>query len=172
MKKIIIALLLTVVFLGVYAYSFYPEDKLQPNTSIDKLVIYKSERQLLAYSAGQLIKTYIISLGRNPVGDKVYEGDMRTPEGLYTINDKNPYSAYHKNLGISYPNADDIAQAGRLGKSSGGAIKIHGLRNGTSIIGKLHRWLDWTQGCIALTDKEIDEIYAAVPVGTPIEIKP
>lgn len=165
-------LLVIVVSFALSAYYLYPESELQQGTQIDRLVVYKSERRLLAYSNGKLIKTYTIALGRTPFGDKEYEGDCKTPEGLYTINDKNPNSGYHKNLGISYPNADDTEQAKRLGKSPGGAIKIHGLRNGTSLIGKFHRWMDWTQGCLAVTDEEINELYKAVAVGTPIEIKP
>lgn len=91
---------------------------------------------------------------------------------MYFINDKNPHSGYHKNLGISYPDQDDIARAKQLGKPPGGDVKIHGLRNKTGSISKFHRWYDWTLGCIAVTDEEIDELYGAVQVGTPIEIKP
>ncbi|WP_276497901.1 L,D-transpeptidase family protein [Pontibacter litorisediminis] len=163
---------LAVVTVGLLAYNLFPEQELTPGTAIDRLIVYKSERKLLAYADNQLVKTYTISLGRKPDGRKEFEGDRRTPEGTYTINDKNPNSAYHKNLGISYPSADDIAHAKKLGKPVGGAIKIHGLRNGTSVIGKLHRWADWTQGCIAVTNDEISELYEAVAVGTPIEIHP
>lgn len=166
------SIFLSVIAAALLAFYFFPEQELAPGTAIDKLVVYKSERKLLAYADGELVKTYTISLGRRPEGDKEYEGDSKTPEGTYTINDKNPNSAYHKNLGISYPSADDIAHAKKLGKQAGGAIKIHGLRNGTGLIGRLHRWADWTQGCIALTDKEVDELYEAVAVGTSIEIHP
>ncbi|WP_040574404.1 murein L,D-transpeptidase family protein [Pontibacter sp. BAB1700] len=164
--------LLVVTFFSLTALNLSSEDQLPSNTKVDKLVIYKSQRKLMAYSKGRLIKIYSIALGGSPIGHKKYEGDMKTPEGSYSINDKNPNSAYHKNLGISYPNADDIAYAKKLGKSPGGAIKIHGLRNGTGLIGKLHRWVDWTQGCIAVTNGEIDELYRAVAVGTPIMIHP
>lgn len=171
-KSTIIWLILSCILLGLSGYYFYPEGKLAPNIQIDKLVVYKSQRQLLAYSNGQLAKTYTISLGRNPIGDKEFEGDKKTPEGLYYIYDKNPNSGYHKNLGVSYPNESDIENAKRLGKPAGGNIKIHGLRNGTGFIDKFHRWHDWTLGCIALTNGEIDELYNAVKVGTQIEIKP
>ncbi len=160
------------IFLGLTVYYFYPEEKLPANTEIDKLIVYKSKRQLLVYSRGQLIKTYKISLGRQPIGNKEYEGDKKTPEGFYFINDKNADSGYHKNLGISYPDQDDLARAKRLGKPTGGDIKIHGLRNKTGFIGKFHRWYDWTIGCIAVTDEEIDELYDSVKIGTPIEINP
>ncbi|MFN7044369.1 MAG: murein L,D-transpeptidase family protein [Flavobacterium sp.] len=160
------------LFLGLIVYYFYPEDKLPADIQIDKLVVNKSERQMLAYSNGKLVKIYKISLGGNPIGDKEFEGDKKTPEGNYIINDKNPNSGYHKNLGVSYPNEEDIENAKRLGKPVGGDIKIHGLRNRTGIISKFHRWTDWTLGCIAVTDEEIDELYNAVKIGTPIEIHP
>lgn len=161
------------VFLTAFAvYYFYPEPKLPAGISIDKLVVYKSKRQLLAYSNGQLVKTYHISLGGKPAGDKEFEGDKKTPEGIYFINDKNPNSGYHKNLGISYPNDNDLAYSKNLNKPAGGDIKIHGLRNYTGFIGKFHRWSDWTLGCIAVTNDEIDELYDAVKIGTPIDIRP
>lgn len=161
------------VFLTAFAvYYFYPEPKLPAGITIDKLVVYKSKRQLLAYSNGQLIKTYHVSLGGQPAGDKEFEGDEKTPEGIYFINDKNPNSGYHKNLGISYPNDNDLAYSKNLNKPAGGDIKIHGLRNYTGFIGKFHRWSDWTLGCIAVTNDEIDELYDAVKIGTPIDIRP
>jgi murein L,D-transpeptidase YafK len=169
-KKIWLSI--TIILLGLTIYYFFPEEKLPADTRIDKLVVFKSKRQLLVYSKGQLIKTYKISLGRQPMGDKEFEGDKKTPEGMYFINDKNPSSGYHKNLGISYPDKDDIENAKRLGKPTGGDVKIHGLRNNTGFISKFHRWFDWTLGCIAVTDEEIDELYISVKIGTQIEIKP
>lgn len=156
----------------VAIYNFYPEPKLASNFDIDSLVIYKSKRQLMAFSGGQLIKTYPISLGGNPIGDKQFEGDKRTPEGTYYINSKNAHSGYHKNLGISYPNQQDIEVSQKLNKPPGGDIKIHGIRNGLGFIAKFQRWYDWTAGCIALTNQEVDELYNNVPVGTKIEINP
>lgn len=150
----------------------YPSKPLPAGTSIDRLVVYKSERKMEAYSQGTCIKTYYIALGRKPVGDKQFEGDKKTPEGLYTINDKNLNSAYYKNLGISYPNANDCAEAKRLGKAVGGDIKIHGLRNGLGWLGRWHRLSDWTLGCIAVTNTEMEELYMAVPAATTIEIYP
>jgi len=158
--------------LALTVYNCYPESRLSKNTVIDRLVVYKSKRALLAYAHGKLLKSYRISLGGKPVGAKEIEGDLKTPEGLYYINDKNQHSGYHKNLGVSYPNEKDIAHAKTLGKTAGGDIKIHGLRNGMGFIGKLQRCVDWTFGCMALTNTEIDEIYRAVPIGTPIEINP
>ncbi len=171
MKKWITFSLLIILVTGAIFY-FYPESKLPPGTKIDKLVAIKSKRIMEAYSGDELIKTYKIALGGNPVGDKQAEGDKRTPEGEYTINDRNANSDYHKNLGVSYPDKNDIASAKGLGVDPGGEIKIHGLKNGLGFIGKFHRALDWTAGCIAVTDEEIDELYDAVENGTPIIIKP
>lgn len=153
-------------------YYLFPEQKLPENIKIDSLVVIKSKRQLIAYSDGQIIKTYKISLGKNPLGTKQSEGDKRTPEGTYIIDTKNPNSGFHKNLGISYPNNQDIEKHKGMKNPIGGDIKIHGLKNGLGFISKFQRWFDWTAGCIALTNKEIDELYKAVPVGTLIEIKP
>ncbi len=170
-KKIIRwALILSLIALIVYY--FYPEQKLPLNIKIDSLVVYKSKRELMAYSNGQLIKTSKTSLRKNPVGDKEFEGDKKTPEGIYFINAKNPNSGYYKNLGISYPDEQDIEVSKKLGKPTGGDVKIHGLRNGIGFISKFQRWYDWTAGCIALTDQEIDELYNTMDVGTKIEIKP
>lgn len=164
-------LLLAVIGLSFAYYRFQVDNKPQINR-IDKLVVLKSERILIAYYKEKPVKTYSIALGREPKGAKHFEGDMKTPEGKYFINDKNPNSAYHKNLGISYPKQADKEYAKKFGKSAGGAIKIHGLKNNIQWIGKLHHWFDWTLGCVAVTNPEIDELYAAVPVGTPIVIKP
>ncbi|TPE43601.1 L,D-transpeptidase family protein [Pontibacter mangrovi] len=171
-RKQIFSFIAVAACIAVTVYYIYPEPKLPVGTQIDKLVVLKSERKLLAYSGGELVKTYTIALGRSPEGDKEYEADKKTPVGSYIINDKNPNSAYYKNLGVSYPNSEDIRYAKSMGKSPGGDIKIHGLRNGTGFISKFHRWFDWTMGCMAITDTEIDELYSAVPLGTPIEIRP
>jgi murein L,D-transpeptidase YafK len=170
MKKI--ALLSVLIIVSPVAYFFYPEYKLPKDAKIDSIVVYKSKRQLLAYSKGNLQKTYTIALGRQPDGAKQFEGDRKTPEGVYYINDKNPNSGWHKNLGISYPNQEDIKYAKQLGKSPGGNIKIHGLQNKRGYIGKMHRWKDWTLGCIAVTNEEMDELYRAVVIGTKIAIFP
>ncbi|GAA4435578.1 hypothetical protein GCM10023188_27620 [Pontibacter saemangeumensis] len=118
----------------------------------------KSERRLEAYAKGELVKNYTIALGKQPEGDKQFQGDNKTPEGFYTINDKNPYSGYHKNLCISYPNASDRREAALLGQPVGSNIRIHGLPNKMPFIGKWHRFIDWTAGCIAVTNDEIDEL--------------
>lgn len=164
-------LLLLLIVVAV-AWYWYPGKPLPDGIVIDKLVVYKSRRKMEAYANGGLIKTYDIALGKDPIGHKQFEGDNKTPEGSYTINARNPNSAYHKNLGVSYPNETDKANAVKLGKAAGGDIKIHGLKNGRGYIGKCHRLKDWTAGCIAVTNDEVDELYAAVKQNTEIEIFP
>lgn len=169
--KIIFAMVV-ILFSSLTIYNLYPENRLPSNVKIDHLIVFKSKRQLLAYADGKLLKTYKISIGLQPNGDKEFQGDNRTPEGTYLINDKNPNSICHKNLGISYPNNDDIKHAKRLGKPAGGDIKIHGLPNGLGFISKFHRWFGFTNGCLMVTNKEVDELYNAVKIGSQIEIKP
>lgn len=165
-------MLLLIIPISFLLYYFYPESKLPKGKIIDRIEVYKSKRKMRVYSGNVLLKTYRIALGKNPVGHKEFEGDCKTPEGIYTIDGKNPNSAFHKNLGVSYPNEKDIEHAMTLGKSAGGDIKIHGLRNGYGYRAKFHRWKDWTAGCIAVTDNEIDELYEAVQLGAEIEIFP
>jgi murein L,D-transpeptidase YafK len=174
MKKTIKVLLLLLFcsFLGVFIYNVLPVEKLTDYIGIDRILVLKSKRQLIVFSKGKALKTYKIALGTHPTGPKQCEGDRKTPEGIYIINDKNPCSRFHKNLAISYPNADDINNAKQTGKLTGGDIKIHGLQNGLGFIGKLQRLSDWTAGCIALTNSDVDELYAHTPIGTPIEIRP
>ncbi|MGX3045979.1 L,D-transpeptidase family protein [Helicobacter sp. T3_23-1056] len=118
-------------------------------------------------------KTYHIALGGNPQGHKAQEGDSKTPEGEYLIDSKNPKSRFFLNLGISYPNRADLAEAKARGVSAGGDIKIHGLRNGLGFLGKLSYVAgDWTDGCIAVLNDEIKELYESVKVGTKIMIVP
>ena len=170
MKKIILIAVVAIAFGLIYNY--YPEQKLPADSQVDLLVVQKSKHQMMAYSEGKLLKTYQISLGDAPVGHKEFEGDEKTPEGFYTINAKNDKSGYHKNLGVSYPNVNDIDHAKALGLSPGGDIKIHGIRNGLGIINKFQRLFNWTNGCIALTNSEVDELYSSVKIGTSIEIQP
>ena len=139
---------------------------------VDEIEVFKSKRKLILYFNGSKVKQYSISLGKNPIGAKQIEGDRKTPEGTYFINGKNPNSKYYKNLGISYPNAKDKIQAKALGKSAGGDIKIHGLPNDKPWLGKLHLLKDWTYGCIAVTNKQMEELYRVSAVGTKIVIYP
>jgi len=138
----------------------------------DKVLIEKKTRILILLSNGEVIHSYQIALGRNPEGAKEKEGDCKTPEGAYTIDSRNAKSSYHLALHISYPNAQDLHRAKQQGVSPGGEIMIHGIRNGLGWIGKFHRRLDWTKGCVAVTNDEIEEIGKLVANGTPVEIKP
>ena len=138
----------------------------------DKVLIEKQARRLTLLSKGEVIKTYKIALGGNPVGPKQIQGDYKTPEGTYIIDSRNENSAFHLSLHISYPNEKDKMRARELGASPGGAIMIHGLKNGFSWVGASHADVDWTDGCIAVTDEEIEEIYKFVPNGTIVEIRP
>lgn len=150
-----------------------PPAPLPPGTRADLLVVQKSARRLLLYSHGSVVRSYRIALGHNPVGPKRREGDHRTPEGRYLIDEHNPDSAFHRSLHVSYPSAADIARARAAGYSPGGDVMIHGMRNGVGWLGRLRRMArDWTDGCIAVSDAEMDEIYRVVPDGTPIEILP
>lgn len=159
--------------LGMY-FILHPvfHQKIDTGVRIDEIIIEKKARRLLVYSKKHLTRIYKISLGKNPIGAKEFEGDNKTPEGIYIINEKNPNSSFHKSLGISYPNSIDIQNASKVGKDPGGLIKIHGLKNGLGWIGRAHLIFDWTAGCIAMTDEEIDELYNAVQVGTVVEIRP
>ena len=138
----------------------------------DSIVVEKSLRRLSLYHGGVLLRQYLVALGQVPVGDKVRQGDMRTPEGVFTIEARNPKSRYHRALRISYPDAAHRTRATELGVSPGGDIMIHGLPNGQGSVGAAHRDFDWTEGCIAVTNEEIEEIWRVVRIGTPIEIKP
>jgi tetratricopeptide (TPR) repeat protein len=138
----------------------------------DKVLIEKRERRLTLLSKGEVIKTYKIALGGNPVGRKERQGDNKTPEGTYTIDSRNRDSVYHLSLRISYPNEKDKMRAKQLGVSPGGDIMIHGIKNGLARIGGSHADVDWTKGCIAVTDEEIEEIDKLVPNGTIVEIRP
>jgi len=140
--------------------------------SADKILIEKEERRMTLLSKGKVLKTYKIALGGNPNGPKEREGDNKTPEGTYTIDSRNRDSIYHLSLHISYPNDKDKQHAKELGVSPGGDIMIHGIKNGYSWVGDLHAEVDWTKGCIAVTDEEIEEIDKLTPNGTVVEIRP
>jgi murein L,D-transpeptidase YafK len=139
---------------------------------VDSILIEKKERRLTLISKGEAIKTYKIALGGDPVGPKERQGDNKTPEGTYTITARNRRSDYHLSLRISYPNEKDLKRARELDVSPGGDIMIHGLKNGLSWLGGFHTGMDWTNGCIAVTDMEMEEIARLVPVGTVVEIRP
>lgn len=141
------------------------------NQKADRIVIVKSAHTMTLMSGGHAIKTYKVALG-DPVAPKTQIGDKKTPEGVYFIDAKNPQSQFHRALHLSYPNASDRERARELGVRPGGDIVIHGLPRQYAWMGAAHRSIDWTTGCIAVTNPEIDEIWAEVEVGTPVEIRP
>ena len=133
---------------------------------VTKVEVHKADRKMYLLHGSQVLETYKIRLGGNPVGHKQFEGDQKTPEGAYFITHRNPGSAYHLSLGISYPNEADRAFAEVQDREPGGDIFIHGANNDGSSRG------NWTVGCIAVSDRQIEEIYAMVRPGTPINIFP
>jgi len=155
---------------AVFMYADWPTPSLPADATADRVVVYKSQRRLILLSKGEVLREYKIALGPHPVGPKELEGDGKTPEGLYRINHRNDRSEFHLSLQISYPNADDIARAKKERVAPGGQIMIHGLRNGNEAVGRLHRYTDWTDGCIAVTNWEIEELWRAVPDGTVIDL--
>ena len=144
----------------------------QPPQRADTILILKKAHLLELLAGGKVIHTYRVALGSGGLAPKQEEGDGRTPEGHYVIDARNAQSHYHKALHVSYPNPEDRKRAAKLGVAPGGDIMIHGLPNGMGAIGSAHRLHDWTAGCIAITDAEIDEIWTLVPTGTPVEIRP
>jgi murein L,D-transpeptidase YafK len=139
---------------------------------VDRVVVYKGERKLVLLSRGKELRSYKVALGGEPLGPKTRQGDHRTPEGSYILDSRNSNSHFYKAFHISYPNAQDLASAKKSGVSPGGDIMLHGLAKEYAWLGKAHTLHDWTDGCVAVTDDEMDEIWKLVPVGTPIEIKP
>lgn len=138
----------------------------------DSVLILKKDHVLELLAGGKVIRTYKVALGQGGLAPKQREGDARTPEGHYVIDARNAESNYHLALHISYPNAEDRKRAAALDVSPGGAIMIHGLPKGRGWIGSAHRFYDWTLGCVAVTDPEIEEIWKLVSVGTPVDIRP
>ncbi len=155
----------------VFSAILPPDAHSQPQ-KVDRIVIVKSAREMTLMSGGKPVKTYKVALGTQPVGAKQRQGDHKTPEGNYVIDSKIENSEFHHALHISYPSAADRERARKLGASPGGDVEIHGLGAKYGWVGARHRLVDWTDGCVAVTNEEIDEIWPMVPVGTPVEIRP
>ena len=139
---------------------------------VDLVLVDKSERMMWLMSGPRTLRQYRIALGGNPVGHKEREGDERTPEGRYLLDWRNPDSCCHKSMHVSYPNEADKAAAKVRGVDPGGLIMIHGQINGTEAFQRTTQLFDWTNGCIAVTNQEMDEIWDLVADNTPIEIRP
>jgi murein L,D-transpeptidase YafK len=138
----------------------------------EKIMVVKSAHTMSLMSGSEVFRSYKIARGRSPVGAKSQRGDHKTPERNYIVDAKKSESRFHRALHISYPNQADRERAGRLGVNAGGDVETHGIQNGLGWLGALHRRMDWTDGCIAVTDDEIDEVWKMVDVGTPVEIRP
>jgi murein L,D-transpeptidase YafK len=169
---LIVLLVICLVAIGIAAAAYLNVNPLPRDAVADRVLVEKTARRLTLLRDGKTLKTYSVALGRAPVGAKEYEGDQRTPEGIYKVDFHKPDSDYHLALHISYPEPHDIDRAAVQGLSAGSDIMIHGLPNGRGWIGRFHRRSDWTAGCIAVADFEIEEIYRAVPDGTPVELRP
>lgn len=162
---------LIAVFLVALAASCAPSKfKTYSGPPVTQIVVNKSARQMLFLSGNSIIKTYNIGLGYAPTGHKQFEGDGKTPEGLYYIDRRNPDSRYHLSIGISYPNPTDAAYAASLGQRAGSDIFIHGQGPEGKALSRIKR--DWTAGCIAVTDAQIEELFAHTAIGTEVEIRP
>jgi murein L,D-transpeptidase YafK len=162
----------TALALALLSASMTAQSATQGPLRADRVVVLKKARTLELLCKGKVIKTYKVALGGDPVGPKTRQGDHKTPEGVYVLDFRNSHSRFYKAIHISYPSEHDRMLARRAGVSPGGDVFLHGLPNGYGAIGAAHRLKDWTDGCIAVTDEEIDEIWRAVPDGTGIEIRP
>lgn len=166
MTAIFRAIFLTVAFLGLMSCGAQSKFKTYGGPSVTLVEVHKADRKMYLLHDGQVLRTYDIQLGGQPAGKKQFEGDKKTPEGAYFISHRNPHSTYHLSLGISYPNDADRQAAEAVGKEPGGDIFIHGQPGWTKVKG------DWTVGCIAIPDDKMEEVYAMVNPGTPINIFP
>jgi murein L,D-transpeptidase YafK len=145
---------------------------LSESVRADSLVVEKGAHRMTLYADGRAEKSYSVSLARGGLAPKEREGDLRVPEGRYTIDRRLEQSGYHRALHVSYPDSADVARAALAGVSPGHSIMVHGIRNGLGWIGRLHLAMDWTAGCVAVTNPEIEELWRAVPDGTPIVLRP
>ena len=165
--KLIRVVILAVLAVGLAACGERSKFRTYDGPEVTHINVHKAERRMDLMHHDKLLKRYRVDLGRNPVGQKKREGDGRTPEGVYFIDRRNPNSAFHLSLGISYPDPSDQLRAKEAGDNPGGDIFIHGrgprFQNANG---------DWTEGCIAVSDREMEDIYAMVRVGTPIYITP
>jgi murein L,D-transpeptidase YafK len=163
--------LLALIALCAGGAILFARQRVADNSPVERIVIAKQARTLSTFRSGKMLKTYRVALGQNPIGSKEQEGDMKTPEGIYWIDGRNETSDFHLALHLSYPSAADRERAATRAVDAGCDIEIHGLPNGHSS-DDFHPGTDWTAGCIAVTDREIEELWRVAPIGTPVEIKP
>lgn len=168
-SALVTVLFVTVSLLAVPAGAQLPSIAHGP---VDLVVIYKGDRLLQLKSKGHVVRSFDVALGAQPVGHKLREGDGRTPEGVYTLDWRNANSSFYRSIHISYPREEEREAAHRRGLSPGGMIMIHGLPSGRQVSDMNHPLNDWTNGCIAVTNDEMDEIWSLVEDGTPIIIFP
>jgi murein L,D-transpeptidase YafK len=142
-----------------------------PPIKATRVVIEKSKRIMKLYAGNTELASFEVSLGRTPTGAKECEGDNKTPEGVFHVTEHKENSAYYRSLRLSYPEQKNIEIAKTIGCKPGSDIMIHGIKNGLGWLGRWHRLLNWTKGCIALTNEEIEKVWNLVPNGTPVEIK-
>ena len=166
------ALVFAAVFLICLSGPVFLERSLAADGSVDCILVEKSKRKMTLLKLGTELKTYNIALGHNPEGPKVQQGDKKTPEGNYYVDRKIRNSIYHRALHLSYPNPADVERAKALGVSPGGSIMIHGMKPDKLWMGDVQYLFNWTNGCIALTNREIEEVFDLVSEGTSVEIRP
>lgn len=171
-KAELVGTALVLLVASAVAWANWPSRESTVETRANRVLVEKSLRRLTLLRDGKAIRTYHIALGRQPVGAKRQEGDRRTPEGIYIIDSRTAASEFHRALHISYPNPADRVAANDAGVDPGGAIFIHGIKNRFGWVGRAHRFVDWTAGCIAVTNPEIEQIWRLVPDGTVVEIRP
>jgi len=157
---------------GVLLILFVSAALSTPQQKATRVLVLKKEHKRQLYGGESVINTYTVAIGRGGLAPKQRQDDHLTPEGLYEIDRRNKNSRFYRALHVSYPNEADRERARKLGVDPGGDIMIHGIRNGLGWIGSMHRLVDWTDGCIAVTDAEMDDIWNLVPDGTPVEIRP
>lgn len=166
---ILVAALTVMTVLYVATIKSRPVDS--GTESVDRIVVHKAKHEMVLLRAGKILRVYQVALGRGGLEAKQEAGDNKVPEGTYHIAGRNVASAYHRSLKIGYPTPRQLEDARARGIDPGGAIMIHGIRNGLGWIGPLHRQIDWTRGCVAVTNSEIEEIWQLVPNGTIIDIR-
>ncbi len=166
----VLATLMGLSAVAILAWRARPQQALPPGVVVDRIVIVKHRHEMTMYSHGIAVGRYRVSLGRSS-GAKRYQGDHRTPLGDYIIDAKNAHSRFHLSLHVSYPNAIDRARAARKGRPPGNNIMIHGVEPRFAWLGPITTWVDWTDGCIAVTNTQMDRIWRAVPLRTPVQIE-